>query len=308
MENNRKIEDEIRFLDVLKDPVRMFGLAYPYFLVIAVIAGIFYIKNMDQISFNEAPEILLDSAQVRRAVEMKKGGIVPAIDLAKLKTPGDLVQKGKDLYDQTCASCHGTDGMGNGPAGAALNPPARNFHTTEGWTNGREFPQMFKTLQEGIIKNGMAAYEYMPVEDRVALIHYVRTFGEFPAVTDAQVQELDATYSLSKGEVRPNTIPVKLAVEKVISENKIDDKTLAGFMDYAKTSDNNKVFHKVVKDCKKVFVIFAHNRVTNLENFRTAVSSAPEDLGFSEKVVRLSDSEWENLFVFINEVINSKQA
>ena len=33
----------------------------------------------------------------------------------------------KQLYDKSCASCHGTDGRGHGPAADALNPKPRDF-------------------------------------------------------------------------------------------------------------------------------------------------------------------------------------
>ena len=34
---------------------------------------------------------------------------------------------GKTNFETLCASCHGPQGAGDGPAGAALNPPPRNF-------------------------------------------------------------------------------------------------------------------------------------------------------------------------------------
>lgn len=304
MEKNRKLEDELRYLDLLKDPVRLFGWVYPYFLVIAVVAGVYYLNSLDAISFNQAPEVILDSAEVRRNVEMQKGGIVPAMDLAKIQNPGDLVKKGKELYEQNCASCHGTDGMGKGPAGAALNPPPRNFHNAEGWTNGRTFPDMYKTLQEGILKNGMAAYEYLPVEDRVAMIHHIRTFAEdYPQVTDEQVANLDATYNLSKGEVKPNTIPVNLAVQKVIEENGIEDAVLKSAI--GKYDVNVDKALKSVVFCKKtVLTHFLEHQFESAEVFKTAVSVSPSDLGFRNSVTRLSDDQWNNLYNKLKESVS----
>ena len=34
---------------------------------------------------------------------------------------------GKAVYDTNCSSCHGPEGKGDGPAGAALNPKPANF-------------------------------------------------------------------------------------------------------------------------------------------------------------------------------------
>jgi mono/diheme cytochrome c family protein len=34
----------------------------------------------------------------------------------------------KEIFASRCATCHGPEGMGNGPASAGLTPPPRNFH------------------------------------------------------------------------------------------------------------------------------------------------------------------------------------
>jgi mono/diheme cytochrome c family protein len=35
--------------------------------------------------------------------------------------------EGKAVFEANCASCHGKSGKGDGPVGAALNPPPRDF-------------------------------------------------------------------------------------------------------------------------------------------------------------------------------------
>lgn len=57
------------------------------------------------------------------------------------------ISAGQALYDEArasgaCASCHGADGDGRGPAGAALDPPARDFTcapTMEALSDGQLF-------------------------------------------------------------------------------------------------------------------------------------------------------------------------
>jgi mono/diheme cytochrome c family protein len=48
---------------------------------------------------------------------------------------------GRQMFDNYCASCHGTDGKGSGPAAAALKTPPADL-TTLSKSNGGKFPGM----------------------------------------------------------------------------------------------------------------------------------------------------------------------
>lgn len=50
--------------------------------------------------------------------------------IAKSETEGDPA-KGKEIFQTNCATCHGPEGKGNGPAAAALNPKPRNLSDAE---------------------------------------------------------------------------------------------------------------------------------------------------------------------------------
>jgi len=54
----------------------------------------------------------------------------------------------KLIYEQRCAFCHGTDGKGDGPAGAALSPPPPNFASADYWKT-RDVAQVRRAVVEG---------------------------------------------------------------------------------------------------------------------------------------------------------------
>lgn len=308
--NKRKFEPEIDFRNLLKNPKRLFGWVFPYFFFILLLAGIFFVKNLNTISMNDLPVHPPVEDNVKRTLEMKKGSTMPPVDLSVIiNPPTELINNGKELYQNNCASCHGNNGLGDGPAGAALNPPPRNFTTTDGWTNGRDFVQMYKTLEEGIPQNGMAAYEYMPPIDRIAMIQYIRTLADFPEITEEQVQEVESTYQLTQGRQTQNQIPVELAVEKVIAENSISNKVtnLVNYVNNHPNLEGAQIFNDVVVNKYRVLSAFVNVNLTemNLQDFISVVNSNFLELGFSADVNILEQNEWQSLFNYIKNVLGT---
>jgi len=110
----------------------------------------------------------------------KASGPAANVDVATLLKPTpELVAKGKSLFAVNCSSCHGPEGFGNGPAAAALNPKPRNFHESY-MRYGGGVARVVQTISTGSPGTGMAAFTNIPLEDRFALAHYVRTFMPKP--------------------------------------------------------------------------------------------------------------------------------
>jgi high-affinity iron transporter len=114
------------------------------------------------------------------------------IDVASIKEAwkpsDDLVEAGHQLYKTNCSMCHGVDYKGNGPAGAALKPPPRNF--IEGkWKYGGNRLGLMKVLREGSPGTSMQSYKTaLTVNQRWALVHFLRSItGNKVADTDAEV-------------------------------------------------------------------------------------------------------------------------
>lgn len=108
-------------------------------------------------------------------------GAAADVDVSKIAKPWeenkDMAAHGAKIYANTCAICHGPKGAGDGPAGAALKPPPRNF--IEGkWTVGGDSIKLFQTIQNGIPGTSMAAFGHLPVGDRWALVQFVRSITQ----------------------------------------------------------------------------------------------------------------------------------
>lgn len=307
MENKRKIESEISYKTLLKNPIRLFGLVYIYFFVIALTIGIYYLSAMNTASFNTVPGTSLDTLNKVREISTKVGGIKPAMNLSLVTNPTpDLIATGKKQYETVCASCHGNDGKGDGVAAAALNPKPRNFHVIEGWTNGRTFFDMYKTLNEGVVGTGMAAYEFLPPEERVAIIHYLRTFASFPAVTDAEVNDkLDATYKLSAGVVDPNNIPIQKAITLISEENKSKIELVQNISQkIEKDNSTEALFLKSnVQNIEKVVYSFISTQNTkDFATFSKILNTDPVALGYKANVVNLVDLELQTIYLYLKQI------
>ena len=93
-----------------------------------------------------------------------------------LKGNSDATKKGKKLYQQMCAICHGDQGKGDGIAGAALDPPPGNFITkkVQAQTDGAIFWKMTTGSPP------MIAYaEFLKEEQRWQLVNYIRELGKY---------------------------------------------------------------------------------------------------------------------------------
>ncbi len=67
--------------------------------------------------------------------------------LANAAQKGDPA-KGKEKFTQICSTCHGPQGHGEGPAGAALNPKPRNLSDPK-YMSTLADDHIFKTVNEG---------------------------------------------------------------------------------------------------------------------------------------------------------------
>jgi mono/diheme cytochrome c family protein len=307
MGNKRKIESEIEFKDFIRNPRRLIGLVFIYFFTIALILGIYFVKNMDQISFNTVPGTSLDTLNIVREIPAKVGGIKPAMDLGLISNPtADFIAIGKTKYESTCASCHGNEGKGDGVAATALNPKPRDFHSADGWTNGRTFYDLYKTVNNGVPGTGMTAYEFISPEDRVAIIQYIRTMADYPEVTMAEVNDkLDAEYNLSAGISEPYNIPIAKSITLITDENQKNIDLSIKISDKIKNDENTSaaLLKTNVLDIEKVvYTYITKLNKADYSNFIQKLNSDPVALGFKASVVNLMDSDLKSIFSYLKQI------
>jgi len=85
---------------------------------------------------------------------------------------------GEALFSEKgCATCHGAQGKGDGPVGAALKPKPRNFSDAK-WKFGYDLATVIKTISNGSTGTGMAPYKGVLTDAEIqAVAEHVRKLG-----------------------------------------------------------------------------------------------------------------------------------
>lgn len=91
------------------------------------------------------------------------------------RKPPDLAL-GAKLHAQHCASCHGKEGKGDGPAAKGLEPAPSSFHELARMDQ-RSAYGLYNTITLGVEGTGMAAFGALSEDERWALAFYAATIG-----------------------------------------------------------------------------------------------------------------------------------
>jgi len=306
MQKIERPEDEINYTNLIKKPIRLIGLIYPIILILIIVIGMYWVYNLDNAYLNRIPAVKLTRDTVAAPIPLQMGVIQPGVKIIEVanSTP-ELIAKGKELFTTNCVSCHGAGGKGDGVAGAALNPKPRNLTSVDGWKNGRKLSEMWKTLEEGVPGGGMVSYNFMPILDRFALIHYIHSLmAEFPANTPDELAQLDLTYKLSEGKVTPNQIPVAKALSVLINENQ--DKIISSKQIIKKIEESTEkgkdLFNNVVYNKNKAIDALMKNSewTASPELFYLTISNTINVNGFKSEFLRLNRNDLQILFEMLN--------
>jgi alcohol dehydrogenase (cytochrome c) len=88
------------------------------------------------------------------------------------------IAAGKKLYEQTCQSCHGTEGRGDrGPALASGH-----------FAHGSEDSDLFRTIRTGVPGSQMPAFSLLPADNVWRIITYIRSLNAEGAAANETVE------------------------------------------------------------------------------------------------------------------------
>ncbi len=305
--NDKNFETEIDWRKIFKNPFKWAPLYFIITLVLIITGGSYYVLQFDPMYENMvAPVPDTTANEATEEIEMKKASMAAGLDVNKYYTPSDsLLALGKKLYNANCFACHGMKGDGKGPAGMALNPKPRNFTSDKDWINGRRIVDIFKTLKDGIPNSAMLAYGFMPVTDRFALIHYVRSFAvDYPKSTPEEIAMADSVYSISLGDSVAAQIPVALAIEKEIAEYSDTKASVDNMLKKVGSFNDNagaKIFDIVSTDKRKSLEVLSRSSAwrNDSTDFVDIITANLVDNGFSSAASRLSTQQWSTLHTFL---------
>ncbi len=113
-----------------------------------------------------------DASEVARIAHDLADGLLASypIPLAPRTVPD--AARGAQLFESTCASCHGATGDGKGPAAAALDPPPIAF-TDAARARERSLFSLYQTISQGVAGTSMVGFGALSDSDRWALAFHV---------------------------------------------------------------------------------------------------------------------------------------
>ena len=97
-----------------------------------------------------------------------------------LRNDDSAVDAGKKIFQSNCASCHGSNGKGDGAAAQSLDPAPSNLASLQAGLSDGYF---FWRISEGGLmepfRSSMPAWKTILIQDQIwELIAYIRTLGD----------------------------------------------------------------------------------------------------------------------------------
>ena len=114
----------------------------------------------------DAPAAVAETTRSIRNLVMQS---YPVVTMPRVRPN---LERAAQRYQAACAACHGSEGYGDGPAAAGLEPPPTDFHDA---ARGRQrsLYGLYNTITLGVSGTSMAGFSQLSDEERWALAFYV---------------------------------------------------------------------------------------------------------------------------------------
>lgn len=123
------------------------------------------------------------------------------VDTIPVEMNKSFIYRGQDRYNIYCSPCHGLDGDGRGiiMAGNYGYVPAPSYHTER--IRNLSVGELYSAIANGI--RTMPAYAHqIPVEDRWAIVAYVKALQQSQNVSEQEMQQYDVDLSELQAEFK----------------------------------------------------------------------------------------------------------
>jgi high-affinity iron transporter len=183
------------------------------------------------------------------------------LDTAPLRWPD--IQKGEALFKNTCVTCHGQEGRGDGPAGKGLNPAPTNFHDGERLSQISPF-QAFNTIRLGVQGTGMVGFTNYTDDEIWSLAFYVVSLRHKilqPEDASAQQKVLEEALTEVSLEDVANTTDANL-LKKFTNLKDVTPSAALAVTRLFSASENKQAFLSVaIKDLREASVLYKQGAV-----------------------------------------------
>jgi mono/diheme cytochrome c family protein len=134
----------------------------------------------------------------------KGRGILVAVVLAAATGParaddGATLARGRTVYRERCAICHGVDGRGDGEGAYLMLRPPRDFHAARfrfvsTWEHVASDDDLYGVITRGLAGSQMPTFAQLSDGDRRALVAVVKAFADVPwTVSPSRAPGADGT-------------------------------------------------------------------------------------------------------------------
>ena len=171
-----------------------------------IIAKILKLKLMIN-SLAEASEVAITARDIQKDLIN-----ITKITLSPIHQPS--ITNGKALYQQSCVSCHGQNGFGDGPDGKTLIPLPANFYKAERMSSINSF-HIYNTIRLGVPGTGMPAWNKYSDKEVWDLSFYISSLRH---------QELAKTFKNKKVLKKINIDSINLLEVATLSDLELKEK------------------------------------------------------------------------------------